>query len=162
MKPITISLYAVERRIDVLDENNDPVGGRSQFSAEDFMEWTVFDDGEETEYAEDDFGDLWDLEDCDELSEKYAPGLDVMEFIEGCEGAELANLETLKSSGSIEIEIPADEKFDPKKLYILKGDWIYPEYEEQMIYGFIYDGKFYDELYPDDGRGIDSEQIWPC
>lgn len=71
-------------------------------------------------------------------------------------------LNVLKSSGSIRIDIPANEKFDPKKFALVLADWIYPAgWDEQMICGFVYDGKYYDDLYPEDGRGISSEQIWP-
>ncbi|MCM1451102.1 MAG: hypothetical protein NC102_02500 [Clostridium sp.] len=161
MKTITISLYAVERRIDVLDDEGDPLEGESRFTTEDFMEWTVEDNGVETEYSEEDFGDFWDLENADEISDSF-DNLDVNEFIERVDGAAVANLETLKSSGSIQIEIPEGESFDPKKFCLVTVDWIFDEYEECMLQGFVYDGKYYDELYPEDGRGIDSEEIWSC
>lgn len=159
MKTITISLYAVERRIDVLDDEGDPLAGESRFTTEDFMEWTVEDNGFETEYSESDFGEFWDLENADEISDSL-DNLYVNEFIENIEGAAVANLETLKSTGSIQIEIPEGETFDPKKFCLVTRSWIYEEGEETMLYGFIYDGKYYDDLYPEDGRGIDSEEIW--
>lgn len=159
-KTISINLFACEKFIDILDKDSDPLDAQSRFSAEDFMEWTVVEDGESTEYKESDFGALGDLENEEEFYDNAAPALDVMEFIEGVEDADHAELNTLKSSGYMEIEIPADEHFDPKKFSIVAKDWIYPDYEEQMIYGVVYDGKFYDDLFPEDGRGVSRETIW--
>jgi hypothetical protein len=154
MKTIYIGVYGIERFLDLLDEEGDGYEAFGQFTSEDELTFTVGDD----EYTQYDFADLDDLPYDDQFSPDQE--LDVEKICKEY-GATSGMLYTNKSSCTIEIELPEDEEFDPKKAALVCRDWIYPdETDESMVKGLVYVDKLY-EFWPEDSRGIEGHQIWP-
>lgn len=152
MKTVNVSVYGIEKFLDAQDENGDPIDGRSRFSADENLTFEI--DGKD--YYASDFGEG----DYDNKDFNGAGEIDAARFFEEA-GARKGMLYTNKASCGFEIELSDDVEFDPKKVTLVCRDFIYPSgADEAMLVAFVYDGRAYDECYPQDSVGKGASLIW--
>ena len=119
----------------------------------------VFDvDGKE--YTPDDFSPAEEILSTEQLKE--FKDFDVEKFFEDS-GADYGMLYVNKAWATIEIEIPEDEEFDPKKAAVVVREYL--NFDSDYAFGtdtvcaFAYDGKVYD-CNPEDSVGKWADNIW--
>ena len=96
--------------------------------------------------------------DGDNLPLKLSQDLNVEEEAKKMD-ADYAQVIYNNDYGSIEIEIPENEEFDPNKVIIYNVDWIFPQGEIAVISDFVYNGEGY-ELDDDGGNVSYSVTLW--
>lgn len=168
MKTINIDVYGIEKFLDFCLKKDDlGVLALSGFSRSCTLTFTL-EDG--TEYSPDDFcqssrfdtTEFYFIEEYFNHLVKEYEGKDTVEVIR----------QANKATATLEIEIPEDEEFDPKKAFLARDCWIYPDeikddfapsYEkyEEIVTRFVYDNEVYD-LYVEDSTGICGKTIWPA
>ncbi len=153
-KIVTVEVSGYEKWLEPKDEDDEECYDAVSRFAENGLTFTV--DGEE--YISDDFADADDIFSREQLKDYEA--FDAAKFFAES-GAEQGMLYINKAGTTIDIEIPKEDSFDPKKAALVLRDFIYPDdTDEPTVCAFIYDGIFYD-CNPEDSRGISREQIWP-
>lgn len=68
---------------------------------------------------------------------------------------------SLKGHAFINIEIPENDDFDPKKLHFIDDEFTFPDCNLDVNTRVVYDGKQYKiEVDPDSDYGCGGETIW--
>lgn len=152
MKRVEVCIYGTEKCLEPQDEGGECIGmllGR--FADDDDLVFEI--DGKKYHTEDFDEGD-YGYDEFEGMGE-----VNVEEFFES-EGASIGNCYTNKAFCGFDIEIPADEEFDPKKAHVVCRDFIYPDdTDEAMLVAFVYDGVAY-AVGPEDSKGCGMERIW--
>lgn len=154
MKKIEVTIYGYEKELVACKSDEEVIESIGRFSTEDELTFEI----EGKEYCESDFEETYCREDeCAGVGDE----VEAVEYFNEA-GADIGMLNTNKTSCTFEIEIPENEEFDPHKVHLVCRDFIYPnDCDEPMLVAFVYDGKVYKDIDPQDSIGKDSEQIWP-
>jgi len=133
----------------------------------DDLSYQIYDEDwsdEESVYCN--FGEIDDFDEIDYSADDLMMHKDMVsdevvnQYAEEGEQIHGAALENSKGSVQIEIEIPADEEFEPTQAAIATRTFTYPDGEsEEVISGIVYMGKFYRLT---GSSNLDSEEprIW--
>lgn len=151
-KTVTVEIYGYEKFLDAQDADGDPIDARSRFSTDENLTFEI----EGKQYKQEDF----DEPDCGNDEFEGIGEVDAEQFFKES-GAAKGMLYLNKASGEFDIELSEGEKFDPKKVTLVCRDFIYPDgSDESMLVAFIYNGKAYTDVYPQDSVGKGGDLIW--
>ena len=185
MKKIVIELFGDGCQIDTYDMEGELDFGWLAMIDGEYSEIIVIDGDEETAYSVDDCGeniyewpdDIYDWETEKFIDPTYAQ-------FEGKEPADVFKLDdkwlnfnstlykpkgklsrivnlSLKGHAFINIEIPENDDFEPKKLHFIDDEFTFPDCNLDVNTRVVYDGKQYKiEVDPDSDYGCGCETIW--
>lgn len=141
-KTVMLGFYGYGREISLIDKDDNWIEGGDENRISADRNYNIIVDGKE--YKQSKLGDIDDMNIDDEILSKFKD-LDVLELAKAKGASKIELLYTEELDADIEIEIPEDEEFDPKKCAVIVREWTYPNGStEDLIYAIVYDGKVYE------------------
>ena len=154
MKTVEIEVFGYEQFLEPKDGEDQIFDAYSRYA---YYEMVFHVDGKE--YTPDDFSPAEDILSPEQLKE--FKDFDVMKFFEDS-GAYYGMCYINKAWTTIEIEIPQDEEFDPKKAAVVVREYLYVDpdvIDPDTVCAFAYDGKVY-RFGIEYSDGISGKLIW--
>ena len=154
MKTVEIEVFGYEQFLEPKDGDDMVFDAYSRYA---YYEMVFHVDGKE--YTPDDFSPAEDILSPEQLKE--FKDFDVMKFFEDS-GAYYGMCYINKAWTTIEIEIPQDEEFDPKKAAVVVREYLYVDpdvIDPDTVCAFAYDGKVY-RFGIEYSDGISGKLIW--
>lgn len=154
MKTVKIEVFGYEEFLEPKSTEDDMYFDAFSRYSYDHMIFNV--DG--TQYTPDEFSPAEEILSPEQLKE--FKDFDVEKFFEESE-AEYGMIYLNKAWTTIEVEIPEDEEFDPKKAAVVVREFLNldSDYCPETVCAFAYDGQIYD-CNPEDSNGVSGERIW--